>query len=355
MAASKSQLQALAVQVARKYGVPERGFLALIGRESGWNPSARSPAGALGVAQFMPGTARGLGINPLDPGQALGASAKHLAALRRNLGSWDLALAGYNAGGGAVKKYGGVPPYKETQAYVAALGPVFRDGSPSGITPGGLPAAGAGTVDVAGSQVGASAFGSLDAAKVMALVRAQAQRALAGQMPDAGYLPQLNALVNQGRLAPRVRSVGAGAAAVGGGVTSAAMSGAGIFGGARGKLIGDERAHGARAIGNWQSDRALDLGVKFGTPVYAVADGVIGQRFGALNSRDPKMQGLRLNLEGTAQGNFYYAHLSRFANGIRPGARVRRGQLLGYTGRANGVDHLHIGADRANLRQLLGY
>lgn len=91
---------------------------------------------------------------------------------------------------------------------------------------------------------------------------------------------------------------------------------------------------------NWESDNAWDIGVPVGTPVYAVADGTIGSQFGRLGSTNLALQGLRLHLE-TQKGEAYYAHLSRYASGIHPGARVRAGQVIGYTGSANGVAHLH--------------
>jgi soluble lytic murein transglycosylase-like protein len=68
--------------------------------------------------QIMPATARGLGVDAFDPAQAVDGAARILAANLKEFGSVDLALAAYNAGGGAVKKYGGIPPFAETQAYV---------------------------------------------------------------------------------------------------------------------------------------------------------------------------------------------------------------------------------------------
>ena len=107
-----------AVKAARRHGIPPALLKSLIAHESGWNPNARSPAGAIGLAQFMPGTARGLGINPHDPIQSIEGAARYLSKAKHSFGSWKLALAAYNAGFGAVHKYGGVPPYAETQRYV---------------------------------------------------------------------------------------------------------------------------------------------------------------------------------------------------------------------------------------------
>ena len=111
----------VARSVARQHGVPEDLFLRLVQQESGWNPKAKSHKGALGLAQLMPFTARKLGVDPHDPRQNLEGGARYLAQQFRTFGSWRLALAAYNAGPGAVKKYGGVPPYKETKNYVKII------------------------------------------------------------------------------------------------------------------------------------------------------------------------------------------------------------------------------------------
>jgi soluble lytic murein transglycosylase-like protein len=90
--------------------------------ESNFNPFARSPAGALGIAQFMPGTARAYGLrNPFDAEAAINAQARMMSELLRRFGSAALALAAYNAGPGAVARYGGIPPFAETRAYVARI------------------------------------------------------------------------------------------------------------------------------------------------------------------------------------------------------------------------------------------
>jgi soluble lytic murein transglycosylase-like protein len=105
---------------AAKYGIDPALLRGLIRQESNFNPSAGSPAGAQGLCQLMPGTAAALGCtNPLDPAQSIDAGAKYL---RQQLdafgGDVSKALAAYNAGPGAVQRYGGVPPYAETQNYV---------------------------------------------------------------------------------------------------------------------------------------------------------------------------------------------------------------------------------------------
>lgn len=106
---------------ASRYGVPVDLFLKLVTQESNWNPRAVSHKGALGLAQLMPATARKLGVNPRDPRENLEGGARYLAEQFRTFGSWRLALAAYNAGPQAVRRYSGVPPYRETQNYVKKI------------------------------------------------------------------------------------------------------------------------------------------------------------------------------------------------------------------------------------------
>jgi soluble lytic murein transglycosylase-like protein len=106
---------------ARKHGIPENLFLRLVQQESGWNPSAVSHKGALGLAQLMPDTAARLGVDATDPLDNLDGGARYLRQQYDRFKSWRLALAAYNAGPEAVAKHEGVPPYAETQGYVVAI------------------------------------------------------------------------------------------------------------------------------------------------------------------------------------------------------------------------------------------
>ncbi len=106
-----------------RHSVDPRMLAAVARAESGFSDDVvycrrDSSAGARGLMQFMPGTAAGYGIDPCDPAQAIDGAARMLRGLYEKFGSWDLAFAGYNAGPGAVERFGGIPPYAETQNYV---------------------------------------------------------------------------------------------------------------------------------------------------------------------------------------------------------------------------------------------
>ena len=120
---TKTKIKELISRVAQKHGVDEKLVNALVNQESGFNPTAKSKVGAMGLMQLMPATAKGLGVtNPMDPEQNVEGGVKYLKSmLDKYNGNIILALAAYNAGPGAVDKYDGVPPYKETQNYVRSI------------------------------------------------------------------------------------------------------------------------------------------------------------------------------------------------------------------------------------------
>jgi len=119
---------------AGKTGLPAELIKAVAVAESRMNPKAVSPAGARGLMQMIPSTAKQMGVaDSFDPLQSIAGGSAYLAQQVQAFGSYELALAAYNAGPGAVIKYAGVPPYKETQTYVArviGLYELFRDTRP---------------------------------------------------------------------------------------------------------------------------------------------------------------------------------------------------------------------------------
>ncbi|MBB3083155.1 NlpC/P60 family protein [Geodermatophilus sabuli] len=111
----------LFTRAGNRHGVDPALLAAVASKESGFNASAVSPAGAQGLMQFMPATAAGLGVDPFDPASAVDGAARYLSQLTGRFGSTELGLAAYNAGPGTVSRHGGIPPYPETQDYVRSV------------------------------------------------------------------------------------------------------------------------------------------------------------------------------------------------------------------------------------------
>jgi len=129
---------ATAIRMAQRYDLPTNVFLSLIQQESGFNPTARSRRGAIGLGQLMPDTAAELRVNPLDPEQNLEGSARYLRQMLDRFGTMELALAAYNAGPGRVRQAGNtIPNIRETRNYVPSV--LRRAGAsvPEGYAEGG--------------------------------------------------------------------------------------------------------------------------------------------------------------------------------------------------------------------------
>ena len=126
------ELAQTTIDEADEQRLDARLLVALIAVESSWRPAAVSSAGAVGLGQLMPGTAAGLGVDPLDARSNIHGVAIHLRALLERYAALDPAsryidaLAAYNAGAGAVERYGGIPPYKETREYVRNVIALWR-------------------------------------------------------------------------------------------------------------------------------------------------------------------------------------------------------------------------------------
>jgi hypothetical protein len=126
---NKNAFDHIIKQASQQHGVSEGLIKAVMHTESGFNVNARSPVGAQGLMQLMPATARRFNVsNAYDPYQNIMAGAKYLAWLKKRFnGNTSLILAGYNAGEGNVQKYGGVPPFRETQDYVRRVTSRFNN------------------------------------------------------------------------------------------------------------------------------------------------------------------------------------------------------------------------------------
>jgi soluble lytic murein transglycosylase-like protein len=111
----------MAIRMAAEYDIPKQLFFNLVTAESNWDAAIVSPRGAIGLAQLMPATAEELGVDPWDALENLDGGARYLRQQYDMFGTWELALAAYNAGPGAVTKYDGIPPYAETEDYVKKI------------------------------------------------------------------------------------------------------------------------------------------------------------------------------------------------------------------------------------------
>lgn len=349
-------LQRLATNIARQEGVPVPVFLGLVRAESGWNPRAGSPAGAQGLAQLMPATARGLGVrNVWDPAQNLRGGARYL---RQQLdafgGDVRKALAAYNAGPGAVQKYGGIPPYAETRAYVpkvlqyakgyrgaggAAAPQPRRPRQAPGLPKTSSPAGPAASADPRAFQMAAlqaiEEAGTRQGVSPMTLLSlASARSALTSARESASEMDE-GRRTESWRRAARERRTGDGGG--GGGATGRQP---------RLTMGGGPSAHASRALGNWQSDNAYDLMGKAGQAVFSPIAGTVVKASGQPGG-SPQFAGYGITVR-TPAGDLFFKHLG--STPLRAGQRLRAGQLVGTLDAATaGGPHLHLGGTSRSL------
>jgi murein DD-endopeptidase MepM/ murein hydrolase activator NlpD len=119
----------------------------------------------------------------------------------------------------------------------------------------------------------------------------------------------------------------------------------------RGKVIGVPHA-GTHTLGNWQSDNAVDISVPDGTGVAALGDGVVEKVRGSYSGGSSRFDGFQVTVRFKDGNRAFYTHLSKAS--VKPGQKVKRGQMLGRSGSANGVPHLHLGVEKGDPRKLLG-
>jgi biotin carboxyl carrier protein len=337
MASGEAKYGKLADRLARKYGVDPRLFRRLITQESGWNPNAVSGAGARGLTQVVPKWHPSANLS--TPKGQLEYGAKHLGSLLKKYGNPRDALSVYNSGRPWAQGQG----ISETRNYVAKiLGGYGGPGTSSapGAAPGVPPAPGApGAEDV--QQVA----GSLDARRLMMLLRNQRGRSLRGLMPAPGFEREVAKVVEAALPRAQVHAAGVN---VGSRAAGAAQTITGVPGGLT--MGGGPGAHHSRALGNWQSDDAYDLMGKAGQAVYAPVAGTVVKISGKPGGR-PGFAGYGITVR-TPQGDLFFKHLG--SKKVKVGQKLKPGMLIGTLDASTaGGPHLHLGGtNRGFLDQL---
>lgn len=331
---SEARYGPLADRIARQNGIPPALFRRLIGAESSWNPTAGSNMGARGLAQLMPATARGLGVrNILDPQQNLTGGARYLAQQYRTFGRWDLALAAYNAGPGAVRRYNGIPPFRETQAYVPRVlgGQTFPGLGEAQQAP--APAAAPPDASEQFAQTAGAIPGTpINSDRLWMLLENQRKRSLRGIMPAPGFQNEIAKIAQQAMTRTQE--------AVQPGGSYPAVPGLPQW------TVGGTPNAGTHTLGNWQSDLAYDFMGKAGDPVVAGVEGVVTNVSGSPGG-NPRFAGYGITVR-TPQGSLFYKHLG--SKRVKVGDRIQVGTVLGtLDGAVQGGAHLHLGATHRAL------
>lgn len=358
---------------ANRYGLNPALLWGVYGAETNFGRNvSTSGAGAVGPFQFMPATARGMGIDPLNFRQAAFGAARYLSQYRgRGVAGM---LAAYNAGPA------GDPNNPETRAYIPRVQELARSWN------GPEPSGGGGGGDRGGGRAVSGPLGlqttSPDGSALTALLAGM--RPERPQIQSAGIAPpafSAAAPMPKGYQAPSVGGGGAsspstsplrdalqaiaatqpGSSRVVGGELVRAGGGsragaANIRGHAyplaeQGKIIGVPY-QGTHTLGNWQSDNAVDISVPNGTPVISVGNGVVEKVAGGYSGGASRFDGYQVTVRLANGNRVFYTHLSRA--GVKAGQRLRNGQQIGRSGSANGVAHLHMGIEHGDPRRLVG-
>lgn len=356
----QARVARIIAQEARKEGIKDPAVLiAAAMEESSLRPGAHGDTslggtGSWGLFQLYTGGGMGTGI----PVSKLTNPAFNAGLIAR---AWAQKGGRTASGPGAILRYfqqvgrgaNNQAAYKRALPYYEAAKQLLA--SPGASVPTSAP--GTPARAVAAPPVPAQAGVPFNMAAAQKILAANTRDTLAGRIPPAIRFQQLANLVSAARQSlpvgaatpentapakPASRQMGLGP--VGGAVYGGVL-------GKKGNIIGTPYS-GTHTLGNWESDDAVDISVPIGTPIYAPKPGVIGNQFGSLGSSG-RFQGIRVHLQ--IPGNeLYYAHLSKTAPGIKPGVHVKAGQLIGYTGSANGVAHLHLGIRSGDPRKVLG-
>lgn len=321
-----ADLRKVARQKAKKYGLDPNVFGRQINAESGYNPNAVSPAGAIGVAQIMPGTAKGWGVNPHDPVAALDAAAKNMAHYVRQFGSYKNALVAYNAGPGAV---GGKLP-AETQRYIKNI---LGGQSPK---------------PLAKAPPAAKAYGKTVAPAPISETKTQIALSLLGMGGLAGSSygggDLTSTLLQAAQQQQQTMKPAKGAAPSYGGATGS------VKGAVVGSPLAGVKPHGAtHPTAGLAGYPAYDYMAKAGTPVVAPVSGKIVK----LSGHDPKNGptngahgpfGYSVYVQGNDGHTYFLTHLG--SRNVKVGQRVKQGTAIGAIGnyaKWGGADHVHVG------------
>jgi murein DD-endopeptidase MepM/ murein hydrolase activator NlpD len=320
---------ALAQQYGRQYGIDPRLLLAIGGHETRWGTLG---AGRQGYTLGYGATDTGL----LNQYAGVGNQYRNAA---RTLSGWGARSIGDVLAGKASR-------YATDPAWERGVASTYR--SLGGDLSGGIPATAAPAIGPTQSVVRRPpvAQGPVAQGSRFSLIPLVARSLMQGRKIDFGQIAQAlrqQATIRQQPIQQPARQQPLTSGPKGAGVPARASP---VEGGwadpARGKVIGTPFVGTHADIPNWESQRALDISLPFGSPVYSPFAGTIGSQFGSLGAApSSRFGGLRLHVAAPTGQEWYGAHLSRFAPGIRPGRRVRPGQVIGYSGSAAGVPHLH--------------